>query len=194
MNIEALFSIFSAFGLSASAGLNAYIPLLTISLLSKFTNAITLTDPYTTLESWWIIGTLIFLSLIEFFVDKIPFVQHINNFVQTLIRPAAGAVAFAAATNVVTEINPIFTLAAGLLIAGSVHTTKSVVVRPMLSLVSGGTASAPASFAEDVISVVISFLAIVIPWIIAVFIIILSTTLIWLRWRKFNRNNLNESE
>lgn len=34
--------ILSAFGLSASAGLNAYIPLLVVSLMAKFTNLIEL--------------------------------------------------------------------------------------------------------------------------------------------------------
>ena len=39
-----IFNVFSAFGLSASAGLNAYIPLLVVSLLSKFTNLINLKE------------------------------------------------------------------------------------------------------------------------------------------------------
>ncbi|NMC54775.1 MAG: DUF4126 domain-containing protein, partial [Chloroflexi bacterium] len=40
-----IFSIFSAFGLSASAGLNAYIPLLIVALLAKFTDLIKLSKP-----------------------------------------------------------------------------------------------------------------------------------------------------
>ena len=88
--------IFSAFGLSASAGLNAYIPLLVVAFLAKFTNLIHLSSPYDALTSWWAIGVLLFLSLIEFFADKIPAVNHINDIIQTVIRPAAGAIAFAA--------------------------------------------------------------------------------------------------
>ena len=65
-------SIFSAFGLSASAGLNAYIPLLVVSLLAKFTDLIILDDPWSALESWWIIGLLVVLSVVEFFADKVP--------------------------------------------------------------------------------------------------------------------------
>ena len=45
-----LLNIFSAFGLSASAGLNAYIPLLTISLLAKFTHLINLREPWNILS------------------------------------------------------------------------------------------------------------------------------------------------
>jgi len=39
--MELLTGLFSAFGLSASAGLNAYIPLLIIALMGRFTNLIT---------------------------------------------------------------------------------------------------------------------------------------------------------
>ena len=59
--------IFTAFGLSASAGLNAYIPLLVVAVIAKFTDLITLSQPWDTLESWWVIGLLVVLSLIEFF-------------------------------------------------------------------------------------------------------------------------------
>lgn len=193
MNIEALLGIFSAFGLSASAGLNAYIPLLAISLIGKFTDAINLTTPWNTLESWWVIGVLVFLSLVEFFVDKIPFVHHINNILQTFIRPVAGAIAFASATDAVTEINPVFSLMLGLLIAGGVHTTKSAVVRPMLSLTTGGTANTPVSIAEDIISAVVSIVAIVLPVVVAVLLILATTSIIWWMWRRANREKQEEA-
>ena len=117
--------ILSAFGLSASAGLNAYIPLLIVSLLARFTDLIELSEPWSAMESWWIIGILLLLSLVEFFADKIPAVNHINDAIQTFIRPAAGAVLFAASANVITDIHPILSLAAGLLVAGSVHAVKA---------------------------------------------------------------------
>ena len=79
--------IFSAFGLSASAGLNAYIPLLVIALTARFTNLINLNSPWDALASWWIIGLLVVLSLVEFLVDKFPVVNHINDiFVQSVVR------------------------------------------------------------------------------------------------------------
>ena len=45
--------IFTAFGLSLSAGLNAYIPLLVLSLLAKFTDLIKLDPRWDTLTNWW---------------------------------------------------------------------------------------------------------------------------------------------
>ncbi|HMN61057.1 MAG TPA: DUF4126 domain-containing protein, partial [Anaerolinea sp.] len=123
-----LFGIFSAFGLSASAGLNAYIPLLVIALLAKFTDLIKLNEPWNALTSWWIIGLLVVLSLIEFFADKVPAVNHINDLIQTFIRPAAGAIAFAASAKVLTDVSPLLSIGAGILVAGSVHAVKSLAV------------------------------------------------------------------
>ncbi len=184
--MELLTGIFSAFGLSASAGLNAYIPLLAISLLAKFTDLLNLQSPWDTLTSWWVIGLLVVLGGTEFFADKVPAVNHINDIIQTFVRPAAGAVAFAASANVITEISPILSMIAGLLVAGSVHTVKSVAVRPALTATTGGVANTPVSIAEDVISTFLSILAIILPIIIGIILVLAVTTFIWWRWRKSN--------
>ncbi len=178
--------VFSAFGLSASAGLNAYIPLLVIALVARFTDLIKLNPPWDTLTSWWIIGLLVVLSLIEFFADKVPAVNHVNDAIQTFIRPAAGAVAFAASAKVVTDINPVLSLASGLIIAGAVHTVKAGAVRPAITATTGGAANVPVSIAEDIISTLLSILAIVIPIIVAVVLILATTTIIWWLWRRAN--------
>jgi len=164
--MELLLGVFSAFGLSASAGLNAYIPLLVVALLAKFTPLIHLGSPWDTLTSWWIIGLLLILLLIEFFVDKIPVIHHVNDLIQTLIRPAAGAIVFAASTNVIHGLDPILALALGLLVAGSVHATKSAVVRPIVGVVTAGTGQIPVSIAEDVTATAVSLVAVVYPLIV----------------------------
>ena len=171
--------ILAAFGLSASAGLNAYIPLLVVSLLARFTNIIQLSEPWSAVESWWIIGLLIVLSLIEFFADKIPAVNHVNDIVQTFIRPTAGAILFAASADVVTDIHPILSIAAGLLIAGSVHAVKSAAVRPAITATTGGAANVPVSVLEDVISTVLSILSIILPIVVGIVLIILAIWIIW---------------
>ncbi|MCC6147472.1 MAG: DUF4126 domain-containing protein [Anaerolineaceae bacterium] len=186
-----LLGIFTAFGLSASAGLNAYIPLLIVALLAKFTNLLTLKTPWDTLTSWWIIGIILFLALIEFFADKAPAVNHINDVVQTLIRPAAGAVAFAASANVVTEVHPVLSLALGLLIAGGVHTVKAAAVRPVVTATTAGAGNVPVSIAEDVVSALISFLAIVLPIVVACMLIILTSWLVFILYRRAKRASQN---
>ena len=178
--------IFTAFGLSASAGLNAYIPLLVVAFTARFTDWIELGSPWSTLESWWVIGVLIVLSLVEFFADKIPAVNHANDIIQTFVRPVAGAVVFAASAQV-AEVNPILALVAGLLIAGSVHVAKSAAVRPAVTATTGGAGNVPVSIAEDILSTILSILAIVIPVLIAAIVILVVSWFIWWMWRRANR-------
>jgi len=179
--------IFSAFGLSASAGLNAYIPLLVVALLGRFTDLITLGQPWDTLESPWIIGLLVLLSAFEFFADKAPAVNHINDAIQTLVRPVAGAILFAASADVITDINPLLSMAAGLLVAGGVHAVKSVAVRPVVTAATAGTANTPISILEDMISTILSVLSVVLPVMVAFFMILIAALLLWFAWRRTNR-------
>lgn len=177
--MDALGGVFTAFGLSASAGLNAYIPLLIISLLAKFTDLITLQSPWDALESPWIIGLLVVLAGIEFFADKIPAVNHINDLIQTFVRPAAGALLFAASAKVITDIHPILSLAAGLLVAGGVHAAKSLAVRPAVTAATGGAGNVPVSILEDVVSGIVSILSIVIPVLFTVLAIIITSWVVY---------------
>lgn len=165
-------NILSAFGLSASAGLNAYIPLLVVSLLARFTDLITLNKPWDALASCWTIGVLIVLVLVEFFADKVPAVNHINDIIQTLVRPTAGAIVFAASVSTITEIKPVLAIIAGILVAGGVHTVKSVAVRPAVTAATAGAGNVPVSFLEDVVSTAVSVLAVAIPAIVVVVIIL----------------------
>jgi hypothetical protein len=185
--MDILMGIFSAFGLSASAGLNAYIPLLVVALLGRFTNLIQLTSPWDTLSSLWVIGLLIVLSLIEFFADKVPAVNHVNDIIQTFVRPVAGAIIFAAAASVVTNIHPVLSLACGLLVAGSVHAVKSLAVRPAVTATTAGAGNVPVSILEDLISTVLSIISVVIPALIAMFVILFTSWIIWKLWRRANR-------
>jgi len=185
--MDLLTGIFSAFGLSASAGLNAYIPLLVIALVARFSNLVQLSSPWDALTSWWVIGLLVILSIVEFFADKVPAVNHINDAIQTFIRPIAGAIVFAASAKVITDIHPVLSLAAGLLVAGGVHAVKSVAVRPAVTATTAGAGNVPVSIAEDVVATFLSILAVVVPVIISVFLILIAAWLLWWVWRRSNK-------
>jgi len=180
----ALFGIMSAFGLSASAGLNAYIPLLVVGVIAHYTNWIKLSPPYDLLANAWILILVSLLLIVEMLVDKLPAVNHINDLIQTVIRPAAGAIVFAASAHVVTGINPVLALACGLLVAGSVHTVKSVAIRPAVTATTGGAANVPVSLAEDGVATVLSILSIVIPVLVGIILIILIALILWWIWRR----------
>ncbi len=182
--MDALLAIFSAFGLSASAGLNAYIPLLVVALLARYTNLIHLSAPWDTLSNPWVILVLLALAGVEFFADKVPAVNHINDAIQSFVRPAAGAVVFAASTGVVDNAHPVLALIAGLLVAGGVHATKTLAVRPAVTATTGGLGNTPVSIVEDLFSTVVSLLAVALPALLAVVLLVI---IVWLALRLTRR-------
>ena len=181
--MDSLFGVFTAFGLATSAGLNAYIPLLVVALLARFTDLVTLRPPWDTLESWWVIGVLIVLLIIEVVADKVPVVDSINDGIQTFIRPVAGAVLFAGSAGVITDVHPVLALVCGLLVAGGVHAVKAT-ARPIITGTTGGTLNPVVSTAEDVLSLVVAVLAIVLPVLALVFLLLLIVWFIRRRRRK----------
>jgi len=185
--MELLTGIFTAFGLSASAGLNAYIPLLLVGLLARYTDLMHLNKPWDTLANPWIILLLCFLVIIEMLADKVPAVNHINDLIQTVIRPTAGAVAFAASAQVVTDVSPVLALACGLLVAGTVHVAKAGALRPVVTATTGGAGNVPVSIAEDIVSTVLSILAIVLPVLIGTLLVVLAAFIIYWLYKRANR-------
>jgi hypothetical protein len=187
--MDALFGILSAFGLSASAGLNAYIPLLVVGVIAHYTDLIKLNPPFDLLANPWILILIGVLVIIEMLADKIPAVNHINDIIQTVFRPAAGAIVFAASAHVITNIHPLLALACGLIVAGGAHVVKAAAVRPAVTATTGGAGNVPVSIAEDVISTVLSILSVVIPILVGILLVVLVAFIIWWFWRRSLRKN-----
>ena len=186
-SMTALFGIMTAFGLSASAGLNAYIPLLVVGVIAHYTDWIKLTSPYDLLANPWVLIAVSVLLIIEMLADKFPAVNHVNDIIQTVIRPAAGAVVFAASANVITDMSPVLAIILGLLVAGSVHTVKAMAVRPAVTATTGGTANVPVSIIEDVVATLVSILSIVLPILVTVFVILFVILIVWWLRRRAQR-------
>ncbi|RMF02304.1 MAG: DUF4126 domain-containing protein [Chloroflexi bacterium] len=178
--IEAFSGLFTAFGLSASAGLNAYLPLLVVALAARYTNLIQLNEPWNVMTNGWVIATLVVLLLIEMTVDKIPAVDTVNDVLQTVGRPVAGAILFAAGSGVVGDLNPIVAFVAGLLVAGTVHTAKSV-ARPAVTATTAGAGNWLVSILEDILALIAAVLSILLPIIIGLTVIFLLLLYFW--WR-----------
>jgi hypothetical protein len=181
--MEGLLSVFTAFGLSSSAGLNAYLPLLVVALLARFTDLITLDPPWDAMESWWVIGVLVVLLLIEIFVDKIPAVDSVNDAIQTFIRPVAGAILFAASAGIISDAHPVLALICGLLVAGGVHAVKAT-ARPVITGTTAGMLNPVVSFLEDVLSLTVAILSILVP---ILGLLLLLVILIWFIRRRRRR-------
>lgn len=84
-----MFEVLTGTGLAASAGLNAYIPLLILGLLGRYTDLIDLPSGWTWLGNGWVILIMAVLLAVEMVADKVPVVDHINDMVQTVVRPTA---------------------------------------------------------------------------------------------------------
>jgi hypothetical protein len=179
--MENVIGVFTSFGLSTSAGLNAYLPLLIVALTARFTEWIELNESFNALTSWWVIGVLVVLLAFEILADKIPVIDSINDVIQTIFRPAAGAVLFAANTNAIADIHPILAMICGLLVAGTVHIAKSS-ARPVVTAASAGTANPVVSTAEDVLSAVTAFLSILLPVLLAIVLLLAASIIGWWLW------------
>ncbi len=184
--IQGLLDLASAFGLSTSSGLNAYIPMLTLALLARFTNFVNLEEPWSYITNWWIIGLLAVLLAIETLADKIPAVDTINDVIQTFIRPTAGAIVFAATTQSSIHMHPVLALGCGLVLAGGVHVVKAG-SRPVLTATTAGVANPIVSTIEDIVSVVTSFIAIIFPYLILGWLILLAVLLLLIIRRRRQR-------
>ena len=185
---EAISGLSAAFGLSGSAGLNAYIPLLLVALAARFPMSdplVKLQPPFDLLGSWWAIGLIAVLLVVEIVADKIPAVDSVNDAIQTFIRPAAGAILFAGSANVITDIHPILALGSGLLVAGGVHATKTA-ARPVVTVTTGGVGNPVVSTLEDIVAFVVSLLAILLPIIAALLLLTFLFVVIYFvrRWRQ----------
>jgi uncharacterized membrane protein len=190
-----MFAALTGMGLSAAAGLNAYIPFLIVALVARFTDFITLPQSYAWIESWWAIGIGAVLLMAEVVLDKIPAVDTVNDMVQTFIRPMMGGLIFAATsaaagldTSTWMTQHPWIGVVLGVVTSGLVHGGKTV-ARPVINAGTLGFGAPVASTVEDGASVGLSLAALFAPLLALVLLVLLAWLLIWLwltvrRWRR----------
>ncbi|MFG3707854.1 DUF4126 domain-containing protein [Micromonospora sp. NPDC047670] len=191
-----MLEVLTGTGLAASAGLNAYIPLLTMGLLARYTDLIDLPAGWQWLGNGWVVAILAVLLVIEVVADKVPVVDHVNDVVQTVVRPTAGGLAFGAGasseTVTVSDPGSFFSsnqwvpVVTGVLIALGVHLLKSA-ARPVINATTAGVGAPVASTAEDATSVVVSVVAILLPVLVLAFLAGLVLFLFWVLRRRSDR-------
>lgn len=167
-----MLEVVTGLSLASAAGLNAYIPLLGMALLSRFTNLIELPTAWAWLEGNWAMGIIGALLVIEVIVDKVPALDSVNDVLQSLVRPASGGMVFTAGTASTTAAvsdpstfvhsSAFWPFVIGVLVALIPHVLK-LVARPVLNTMTAGLAAPVMSTIEDALAVVVTVLAIIIP-------------------------------
>jgi len=166
-----------ALGSAWTSGINLYATVTVLGLLQKF-GATKLPGGLDVLDNWWIIGVAGFLYLIEFFADKIPYLDSVWDVIHTFIRVPAGAVVAYAATN---EMDAGISVAAGLLGGGfalSSHGTKAA-LRATANVSPEPVSNWALSFIEDAIAIIGSVLAVFAPVLIAIVLVIFLVFFVW---------------
>jgi len=125
--MEILSTLGVALGFATLSGVNLYLTTFLAGLAIRF-NWLDLANQYESLAVLahpWIIGVAGILFIVEFFADKIQWVDSSWDAVHTFIRPIGGAMLALAALG---ELDPSMTVVAGLLSGGTsliTHATKA---------------------------------------------------------------------
>lgn len=156
-------------GLSAAAGLNAFIPFVLVGMLDRFTTLVELPASMDWISSWWAIGIGMLLLVVDVVLDKVPGVDHVSDAIQTAVRPLMGGVMFAAVSGAEQieqsdwwRDNPWVGAMIGVAVAGVVHAGKAL-SRPLVNAGTLGLGTPLVSAGEDVSSVTVSVIAILAP-------------------------------
>jgi hypothetical protein len=122
--MDLLASLGRTFGFSLAAGVNLYATVAMLGLATRL-NLVDLPPQYAVFDNDWIIGVALLLYAVEFFADKIPWLDTLWDGVHTFIRPVGGAmIAIASLGDASPGVEALVGLAGGSLAAGS-HLTKA---------------------------------------------------------------------
>ncbi|MPV36740.1 DUF4126 domain-containing protein [Georgenia subflava] len=174
-------------GLAMAAGLNAYIPLLGLGLLSRFTDLLSLPAGWQWLESTPALAVLAVLLLVEVVADKIPAVDSVNDVLQTAVRPVSGGMVFAAGssseTTAVTDPASLLQdwrwvpVVLGVLLALTTHTTKTL-SRPVVNTATVGVGAPVVSTAEDASAVGLVIASVLLPVLVGLLVVVVLVLLV----------------
>ena len=122
--VEVLAGLGRTLGFSFAAGINLYATAALLGLASRY-GWVALPDQYQVFDNDLVIGAALVLYAVEFFADKIPWVDSAWDALHTIIRPIGGALI---AVGTLGEASPamegMVALLGGTLAAGT-HFTKA---------------------------------------------------------------------
>lgn len=147
--------------LSFAAGVNLYATVAIIGLATRF-GWVTLPPQFDVFDNDIVIGAAIVMYLVEFFADKIPYVDTLWDVVHTLVRPLGGAlIAVASLGEASAGIEGLIALLGGSVAAGS-HLTKTS-TRAVANTSPEPVSNWSLSVGEDVFVIGLGYLALEYP-------------------------------
>ncbi len=176
-------------GLSASTGLNTFIPLLLLSGAARFHLAgVTLGQKFAWLSSDTALAVLVIAALVEIIGDKVPAVDHFLDAVGTFVRPVAATLATASVMTGV-HVDPMVAAIIGIIVGTptslAVHTAKAG-TRVASSAATLGCANPVLSLIEDVVSFFFSIISIFTPILVPIGLVLFGFV-IWRLMRRAQR-------
>ncbi len=189
-------AILSGLGLSTSAGLNAYLPLILMNLAAQAGMIDTKGVPAEVLTSKPALVVFLILLVIETIADKVPAVDSVNDIINTAIRPSAGALMMIVSTSGMSgqidpEVLTVFSILAGGASAGSVHAVKAT-ARPAVTLSTAGMGNMVVSVLEDILAIFISLVALLIPLFVVFFMASFVALMLWWIWERQRKDMLRQ--
>jgi hypothetical protein len=181
-----------ALGLGIAAGTNAYIPLILLGSLARWTPLITLPESWQWLESPWTLGILVVLTVVEMIAQRFPVVATVSDVFQTALRPTAAGIAVSAQGAGVATITdwegfwsdgqwvPVI-FAVGVALA--VHLVK-VVVRVTADAVTAGFAGGVLAGIDEGSSIVFTATALLLPVLVPLLLLLTVAGLWWVIRRR----------
>ena len=157
-----------AMGGAWTSGLSLYATCAGLGLLGRYGD-VELAGNLTILESWWIIGPALALYVVEFFADKVPWLDSVWDVVHTFLRVPAG---FLLAGSVYSESGPVVQAAAslaGAALAGETHALKAG-ARALINASPEPVTNWIASLAENITVIGALFFAVSNPALFTVFL------------------------
>jgi hypothetical protein len=161
--MDSLITLGRTLGFSLGAGINLYATVAILGLTSHY-GWVSLPPQFQAFDNPYIIGAAIAMYVIEFFADKIPWVDSLWDMAHTIVRPIGGA-AIAVAT--LGDASPSWQAATALLgggVAASSHFTKTG-TRAMANASPEPLTNWILSFGEDMFVVTLAVLALTHPLI-----------------------------
>jgi hypothetical protein len=166
-----------AAGLSWASGLRLYLTVFVAGVLERM-GLVHLPETLSVLSSPWVIGFAAFLSIVEFFADKIPAFDSLWDAIHTLIRIPAGAVLAAASLGHADPTLLTIAALAGGTLAGASHFAKAG-TRALINLSPEPVSNWAASATEDVGALAGITLALFVP---VIFLVLVVAFLVFAGW------------